>query len=364
MHKTTDLSQYMNLVGSIRIDHRAYEDIYQNINEAYEEAGAAANGQGEAAVPVCLLVVGETRTGKSSVAKDFFANCKPVRGKLGLNQTVVYAAAPPEGTVKALLEQLLKALGDPHWSKGSRANMTYRLLTLLRGVGCRMIVLDEFQHLCDKGQRQRLVESADWLKNLVESREWALIAVGLPDSISVVNANRQLKARFDAPLTMPLFDWSDGGSRRQFRAILKAFAKELAPFELPSLESDEVALRVFLATSGRLGLFAKLLDRAVKTAIRAGTTKIRMEDLAIAFDRAIWFAPEFPLEGGPFGANLELLKCGEVIAKVASLAERDDFADMSATVQINGSESGASKQSRRGGRNTKRAHCEQMARAL
>lgn len=363
MRSSKDLSQYFNLVGSIRIDHRSYDDIHQSMKEAYEEAVAASTSLVEVAAPTCMLIVGETRTGKSSVARDFFETCKRGRDKHGLSQAVLYATAPPEGTVKALLEQLLKALGDPHWSKGSRANMTHRLLTLLRGVGCRMIILDEFQHLCDKGQRRRLVEASDWLKNLVEGKEWALVAVGLPESLSVINANRQLKARFDSPLTMPLFDWCDGASRRQFRAILKAFTMELAPFELPCLDSDDVAFRIFLATSGRLGLFAKLMDRAVKTAIRGSTTKIRMEDLSEAFKRAIWFSSEFPLEGGPFMANLDVVRVDEVVRQVATLAERDEFADRSAGVEIHGAPTDQDKSGPRG-RPSKRRHREQMARAL
>lgn len=363
MCNSKDLERYTNLVGSIRIDHRAYDDIHRSIEEAYEEAVAVSEGSIEVATPICLLIVGETRTGKSSVARDFFEARKSAREKQGLRQAVLYATAPPEGTVKALLEQLLRALGDPHWSKGSRANMTHRLLTLLKGVGCRMIILDEFQHLCDKGQRRRLVEASDWLKNLVESKEWALVAVGLPESLSVINANRQLKARFDSPLTMPLFDWCDGMSRRQFRAILKAFAKELAPFELPCLDSDDIAFRVFLATSGRLGLFAKLMDRAVKTAIRGGTTKIRMEDLAEAFKRAIWFSAEFPLEGGPFLANLDVVSADEVVKQVAILAERDEFVDTSASVEIHGAPSSQDNDGPRGWPR-KRRHRELMARAL
>lgn len=363
MLNSKDLGRYTNLVGSIRIDHRAYDDIHRNIEEAYEEAVAASESSIEVAAPICLLIVGETRTGKSSVARDFFEARKSAREKQGLRQAVLYATAPPEGTVKALLEQLLRALGDPHWSKGSRANMTHRLLTLLKGVGCRMIILDEFQHLCDKGQRRRLVEASDWLKNLVECKEWALVAVGLPECLSVINANRQLKARFDSPLTMPLFDWCDGASRRQFRAILKAFAKELAPFELPCLDSDDVAFRVFLATSGRLGLFAKLMDRAVKTAIRAGTTKIRLEDLAEAFTRSIWFSSEFPLDGGPFMANLDVLRVDEIVKKVATIAERDEFVDTSAAVEIHGASSEQGNNRLRG-QPSKRRHRDQMARAL
>jgi len=362
MSNASDLSQFANLVGSIRIDHHAYENIYKYICEAFEDVGEKLEAANKAAVPICLLIVGETRTGKSSVVTDFLAQSMPKRMKEGVQQAVVYAAAPPKGTVKALLEQLLQALGDPHWTKGTESNMTQRLLTLLRGVGCRMIVIDEFQHLSDKGQKKLLTRSADWLKNLVEGKEWALVAVGLPESISVVNANDQLMARFDSPLTMPLFDWNDDRSRKQFRAILRAFTNELQPFELPDLDAEEMAIRVYLATSGRLGLFAKLMDRAVKTAIRKNCVQIRIEDLAIAFDRAIWFAPNFPLPGGPFRAEFSLCQADPLIASVRKLAAHDAYVDKSSRVRIESSSKTDSRtRSRMSGR---RGIKEELERAL
>lgn len=363
MPSSSDLEQFVNLVGSIRIDHHAFEEIQIFVSEAFEDVGADTEAANAAAVPICLLIVGDTRTGKSCVLNDFMAQATPIRMQEGIRQAVVYAVAPPKATVKALLEQLLRALGDPHWSKGSESNMTHRLLTLLRGVGCRMIIIDEFQHLSDKGQKRLLVRSADWLKNLVEGKEWALVAAGLPESIAVINANPQLMARFDPPMVMPRFDWNDDQLRKQFKAILRAFVAELTPFELPDLSSDEMALRTYLATSGRVGLFVKLMDRAVKTAIRKRDTRIRTEDLATAFERSIWYAPKFPLPGGPFHAELSLCQESAVITKVIDLANSDVYADTSGDVRIERPEEKAQEQTKPM-RSTKRRVKEDMERAL
>jgi Cdc6-like AAA superfamily ATPase len=363
MSSSNDLEQFVNLVGSIRIDHYAYEEIQISVSEAFEDVGADPKAVNAAAVPICLLIVGDTRTGKSSVVKDFLDQTMPIRMQEGVRQAVVYAVAPPKATVKALLEQLLRALSDPHWSKGSESNMTHRLLTLLRGVGCRMIIIDEFQHLSDKGQKRLLVRSADWLKNLVEGKEWALVAVGLPESISVINANPQLTARFDPPMVMPRFDWNDDRLRKQFKAILRAFVAELRPFELPDLSSDEMAFRMYLATSGRVGLFVKLMDRAVKTAIRKGDPRIRTEDLAAAFKRSIWYASKFPLPGGPFHAELSSCQESALITKVIDMANSDAYADISGGVLIKQSEGKAEEQTRRT-RSSKQRVKEDLERAL
>lgn len=334
MSSPDELGKYKNLVGSIRIDHEAYEKIFISIMDALDDVGTDADIVATAAVPSCKIIVGETRTGKSAVVNDVVRARELDLGSAGRRQSIVYAIAPPKGTVKALLEQLLRALGDPHWARGTESNMTQRLLTMLRNVGCRMIIIDEFQHLGETGHGRQLYRTADWLKNLVEGKEWALVAIGLPEAVSVIHANPQLVTRFDPPSVMPLFDWNDDYSRRQFKAVLRSFAVELTPFELPDLGEGDTVLRLYLATSGRIGLFVKLMDRAVKNAIRRGDLRIRLDDLAVAFEQSIWFSADFPLPGGPFHADVAACQSDSVIAAVMHLASRDDYADLSASVSI------------------------------
>src|SRR5690606_19134590 len=122
-----------------------------------------------------------------SVVRELLETHVPTRVDGTLIRSVVYAVAPAKATVKSLLESLLRGLGDPYWSRGSLGTMTQRLYTLLEAVQCRMIILDEFQHLCDKGQKQSLHMLADWLKVLIEERKYGLVAVGLPTAASVVH---------------------------------------------------------------------------------------------------------------------------------------------------------------------------------
>lgn len=314
---TNPLAKYMDLVRSIRIDHFAYAGVLNALDYALDSAGHSAN-------PVLLHIMGEYRTGKSCVLRDFMARYPKQRGDDGIQQVIVYAIVPHDGSVRGLLSALLRAFGDPCWARGSILDQTGRLLGFLRGTGCRMIILDEFQHLSDKGQKKRLDNTTDWLKNLLEDAPWALVAAGLPESSAVLNRNAQLGAgRSDATLTMPLFDWRNGSSRAEFRGILRAFIAEMRPFELPDIGSEELAFRTYLATNGRVGLLAKLMDRAVHNAIRAQTTKIRLQDISEAFQQAIWFAPRFPLEGGPFFCNMT----GDqnvLIDVTAQLADQDE----------------------------------------
>jgi len=327
--KKVDLKQYYDIVSRVRIDHRDYQVIFNELVDAYDSVGHTAT-------PVCLLITGDTRTGKSCVVRDLLECYLPTQGECALVRSVVYAVAPAKATVKSLLEALLKGLGDPFWSRGSESTMTQRLYTMLDAVQCKMIILDEFQHICDKGQAKKLDLLADWLKVLIESKKYGLVAVGLPVAASVVNGHKQLIGRFDEVLRMPLFDWKDTASVAQFRGVLRQFERELHPFKMPALDSRDMALRIYLATAGRIGLVAKLLDRVVRSAIRAGTLEIRIEDFAKAYGRAIWSAQLFPVRGGPFVAPMHLLSNDEVRSTILSNAAMEPVADESAAVSVFG----------------------------
>lgn len=329
MSREKDLSKYLDIVSRIRVDHSAYTDILAELTHAYNSVGSSAT-------PVCLLITGESRTGKSSVVRELLETHLPTKVDDRTIRTVVYAVAPAKATVKSLLESLLHGLGDPYWSRGSLGNMTQRLYTLLDAVKCKMIILDEFQHLCDKGQKQLLHMLADWLKVLLESRKYALVAVGLPTAASVVHGHPQLAGRFDDELKMPLFDWRDERSIARFRSILRQFQKELHPFQFPALDSREMALRIFLASAGRIGLVAKLLDRAIRNAVRAGTLRVTLDDLKDAYTRAIWSARLFPVPGGPFGAETSALLEKGVQEIAFANASMEEVADLSATVAVFG----------------------------
>lgn len=328
---TIDLRRYRNIVSSIRIYHEAFAMIREEVVAAYEDV--TPDG-----LPVCLLIVGESRTGKSSVVRQMLDQYVPDEGE---NQSVLYAVAPAKATLKSLLEALLKGLGDPYWSRGSESNMTQRLYTQLEQVNCRMIILDEFQHLCDKGQAKQLDILADWLKVLVENGHWGLIAVGLPESASIVNRHPQLAGRFEPLLRMPTFDWMDKASRSQFKGILKRFRLELAPFELPLIEDEHLAFRMFLATAGRVGLIAKLLDRAVKDAIRERRLQIRIADLQAAYGHAIWASSWFPVKDGPFLADQASISGTLVLQEVMARAKHEQVADTSSVVEVHTSATGA-----------------------
>lgn len=313
-----NLSIYSNLLSRVRIPHPAYDLGMSELQECYDSVG-------QTDFPQCLHLIGPSRAGKTCVVKEFLKKYPSVRKDDGVYMPIVYAEIPPTGTIVGVMENLLYALGDPHWSRGAISNKLARVKEGLQKCGCRMVVLDELQHLADKGQNLRLKHTRDWLKAMVASSEWALVVCGLDTSRVVITQDKQLKCRFDAPIEIPRFEWTDDVLYSQFLGVLGGFQDGLAPFSFPDMQDETVALRFYLASGGLIGLLVKLLQRAIKNAIKDNRTEIGLPDLEAAFRRAINFSSNIPVNQGPFTSKLldtPLDERREFAVKMA-LAEED-----------------------------------------
>jgi Cdc6-like AAA superfamily ATPase len=146
--------------------------------------------------PTCLAVVGESRTGKSRLIENITKQYPKIRTSEGSVIPVLSIRTPSKPTVKALVEVLLKEIGDPLWFKrGSENEKTERLYTLLKQTKTHTVTIDEFQHFYDKVSHKVQHYLSDWLKIFVDRFGLMLIVACLPDCMAVINQNQQLRGR-------------------------------------------------------------------------------------------------------------------------------------------------------------------------
>ena len=72
------------------------------------------------------------------------------------------------------------ALGAGFPDRGSIEEKRIKLLELLRRCKTRLIILDEFQHLVERGTRPRIEAVADAIKTLINQSGIPIILVGHP----------------------------------------------------------------------------------------------------------------------------------------------------------------------------------------
>jgi hypothetical protein len=239
--------------------------------------------------PICIAVVGESRTGKSRLLESITKQYPKLRNVEGAIVPILSIRTPSKPSVKGLVEVMLRELGDPLWYKrGSENEKTERLYTLLEQTETHTLIIDEFQHFYDKVSHKVQHYLSDWLKIFVDRSGLMLIVAGLPECMAVINQNQQLRGRFMAPIHMPRFDWNDEDAREEFIACLESFQQALSRYEFPDLTSDEMAFRFYCATGGLIGYLAKILHQACLNAQVDDKLIITLADLAQAYEESVW----------------------------------------------------------------------------
>lgn len=277
------MTEMRRFVDTILVPHTAFQEGQRRMAQCMDYAKAGAQE------PVCMALIGESRTGKSRGIEVFMRAHPPVRLPEGRRVHVLYISVPSRPTVKALAELGLFQLGAADWERGTENAKTTRLAYLMRACEVLVLVLDEFHHFYDKSSHKVQHHVADWLKNLVADTKVALVVSGLPSLRSVIDQNEQLAGRFLSPVPMPRFNWLDDDHREEWRAILGAFTEGIGTkFDLPALDGDELALRMFCATGGLIGYLTKTLRQAVWDAVDHNRTVITLKDLEVAHAQAVW----------------------------------------------------------------------------
>ena len=196
------MNSLASLVDSTLVSHAPFQAAVREIETCFEFAR-------EASEPICVALIGPSRTGKSRVLDVCERQHPKVRREDGMYVPILRVTTPSKPTVKGLAEVLLEGLGAVDATRGTENERTRRVKYLMRNTETRMLMIDEFQHFFDKGTKLIMHHVADWLKILVDETRCALVVAGLPSCQTVIDSNEQLAGRFHAPILMPRFSWQD-----------------------------------------------------------------------------------------------------------------------------------------------------------
>ena len=236
--------------------------------------------------PVGLALIGETRTGKTTVIDDFCSTYPVEVRQEYVYQPILRIVTPSKPSVKSLADSFLVNLNDSQAGKGSEIVKTNRLKTLIKGMKTRMIIIDEFQHFYDKGTRSTALYVTDWLKTLIDETGVALVVSGLPSCELVLAQNEQLAGRFLNSISMVRFG-PDEANFTEFRGVLASFNKRIAGhISTIDFSNEEMAYRMFCATGGLMGYVSKFLKVLVSDALQTNAKQIDLSCFEKAFSKS------------------------------------------------------------------------------
>ncbi len=292
------LKDKVALIEGTVIESPRFKKIIQRMTECHERSKYTTE-------PRCMLIIGETGRGKTTIAKYYEKKYPRTTTDEGAVITVLRSSVAAPATIKGMASQLLWDLGDPLPEQGSIPSLTGRLCKLIKKCGVELIILDEFQHLVDEDKKKVLQSSADWLKTILNMTGVPIVLMGMPWSVNILRKNDQLDRRFPFREKLRDFGWSSPEEQREFSNFLIVLEKTL-PLPKPSnLYSGQMPLRLFGATQGIISNVMKLISKAAEKAFEKAIENINIDLLALAYDEEI--ASRFSGMDNPFRTAAENL---------------------------------------------------------
>jgi hypothetical protein len=260
-------------------------------------------------VASCLLLTGESGSGKSALAQYYVKNNPVVEQNERTHIPVFHFELRAISTPQDFLRALLVAIGDPQQGMGAKnKNELYdRLVLLIRSTGLELLILDELQVIMERRSAKVVTGIADIFKDLIKDTNIPIVFMGMPWSKYLVDSNPQLKRRIIYRREIPPFRISRKSELDEYRRLLKILSDAYHISNEIKLEEISVTYRIFAATNGNLSATAELIGDAYMLS--------KMKDAAVDFQI---FADVMSSYGvadneNPFLLPLEKLELRELI---------------------------------------------------
>lgn len=272
------------------VEHHHFKKVVGRIARLHRRGLSTATSGG-------FLLTAQSGIGKSRLL-EYYKDHFPRTVVNGCTKIpVLYVETPQGPSTLTLASAILEALGDPFAYKGNQSERTSRVIRFFQSSQLELLLIDEFQNFYEGNNRNEREDVSNWLKGLLNKSKVPVVLSGMPRSIHVLGANKELRRRFGTAHYYPPFSIDSRADMAAFRAVLKALHQQL-PIPCPPLHDADLARRFYYATNGVIDYVVRILETAVKSQTSREAARIDSDVLFAAFEEEV--SSVLPDELNPF----------------------------------------------------------------
>jgi len=257
------------------VPHVAAEEGLRKLTQLLEYRKATGKAYG-------LRIGGPPGSGKSTICKVMAGLHPPVRRDGVLVQEVVYVPVREAGTLETLYEDIMGAMRDPAFSYGNKREKRARLMRLLLEAKTLVLIFDEPHHLSEERARSIWVAAMQLAKVLINMNICVVLA-GVKALTAAVTLSEEIARRFRAAHEMGDPSVGAVADLEGLMHFCNRLGSGLGGLSPVPFGEGTLFVRLVVASSGRPGLIAEIVEHAAVVARRNGHHEIALEDFATAW---------------------------------------------------------------------------------
>jgi hypothetical protein len=228
-----------------------------------------------------LLIVGDTNNGKTMIVNRFErlhpADDNPEGETIRL--PVLIVQAPPTPAEGRFYDAILTKLAAPFRHNYSPGRKQFQIITILRRVGLRMLIIDEIHDIL-AGSLLQQHNFRNTIKHLSNELKIPIVGVGTREAFNAFQTDPQLANRFE-PAFLPRWTIGDGVKPEAdpFLQLLASFECMLLLKRRSNLTEPALALKILSMSEGLIGEISAVLTKAAVKAITSGKERIDLRVL-------------------------------------------------------------------------------------
>lgn len=273
---------------NLRIPHGNFKTAFERGKELFHLSDRGMPGSG-------VMVFGASGVGKTTLTHALVDYGHKYFGPDSVMRTQLASGA----TIKGVLSSLLFGFGDPRANVGTAYQLSRRLVNTIKARGCRVIIVDETQHLMPGGAPSKtLVDNILNSFKVLDESDVSFVLAGMDSINQLWNADAQVRSRFQTTYFLDALHYPK--DRPTWRGIVKKYRDTMATFGV-TVDCPDLEDRLYAATDGAMRQLMLILTSAISEAGEAGRTVVSVEDLCKATKKQM-----DPLDGLPNAFDVDL----------------------------------------------------------